>query len=183
MTSIQIKLKLIQHSKRQIDLIDFPKEKQTELFNREAERIGEFISNNQHYCNKDKIILCNNDTYLLMLTSITHYNIKNCKTKIMDGRGQKHLFIYDKKDGVFHNKNKNKILCPHFLSIPLMVGEGKISVEESNGLWNSYFKKYGNIHKSTNVLENELDIRRAETHTGNHHRNHFVSVPPSVYGN
>ena len=181
MTTIEIKLKCIKsHIKMTFDLT---KEKQTELFEKSCERIGKFISNNEHYCNKDKIIMMEDERYLLMLSGIIHNNVKNCKTKIRDGRGQKHLFIYDKKDGVFKNKNKNKILAPNYITIPLMVGEGNISQEESKGLWKSYFKKYGYIHKSTYVLEKELVKRRKETHTGNHHRNNFVSVPPSVYGN
>jgi len=124
------------------------------------------------------------ERFLLMVTSMTHNNIKNCKIKIKDGRGQIQLFIYDKKDGVFHNKNKNKILAPNYMKIPLMVGKGEISEEKGEGLWKSYFEKYGYINNSKGyVLEKELDIRRAETHTGNHYRNHFVSVPPNVYGN
>ena len=181
MSTIQIKFRII---KRDIMNFDLTKEKQMELFGKSCERIGKFISNNEHYCNKDKIIMMEDERYLLMVTSMTNNNIKNCKIKIKDGRGQIQLFIYDKKDGVFHNKNKNKILVPNYMKIPLMVGKGEISEEEGEGLWKSYFEKYGYINNSKGyVLEKELDIRRAETHTGNHYRNHFVSVPPNVYGN
>ncbi len=185
----------VKRNKMPIIQVEVSAEKKKELLRNASRYIHTFIENNPIYLHKalhkneksDNIIMCNNFKYLEMLVAI-EYNINNtkvkgCKTKITDGRGQNHLFIYDKKDGVFHNKKRTKILCPHVLTISLMFQMGLVDEEKHIELSKSYVERYGGIDGSKGLFEMEVEHSRVITHTGNHHRNHFVSVPTSVYGN
>jgi hypothetical protein len=149
--------------------------------------IFSFIDNNPIYVDtsyinekNDNMIMCNNDQYIKLLVAIdANLKVKCIKTKITDGRGQKHLFIYDKKDRIFKNKKKNKILCPHLLTIIIMWRMGVIDEEQSVKMSKKYNKFY---NKETDLLNKEIKLQREINHTGNHYRNHFVSIPPKAIG-
>jgi len=165
-------------------------EKQRELFISSCMDIHRFIENNPIYTEKtykneqnDKIIMCNNDKYIKMLVAIDANILKKgFKMFIKDGRGQKHTFIYDKQDRIFKNKKKNKILCPHFMTISIMWRLGLIDDEEHTEMSDKYFDVYGMLDNPSGLLNREIIRHREKTHTGNHYRNKFVSVPPKAIG-
>lgn len=169
--------------------IKVSKENQEELFGASCERIGKIIFENPKYLRKtnnradDFIIMCKDTIYIDMLCAVdADIKVKGFKCKIKDGRGQKHLFIYDTKLKLFLTKNKNKLLVPHFLTIPIAIGQGRITEEQSTDLWCQYFKKYGKFDDSNTNFDDECLQRRAENYTGNHYRNKNINVPKSVYG-
>jgi len=115
----------------------------------------------------DKVILMDNDDYCLLHKRGVE------KHSIRGSDGTIRTYIYDEKDGIYKTKFKTHILAPHFH----MAYEMHRCGFQIN--WEQYWKNYSG---KCNVFEQTSSKIRQRLHTGNHHRNKFVSVPKSVYG-
>jgi hypothetical protein len=132
----------------------------------------------------DNVVVCNNDKFLkIMLLIHATKAKKDCKVKIKDDKGVSTNFIYDKKDGVFKTKNKNRILAPHMITLIqgiMILGDDKDNIKK---LEEHYYGTYGLWNCDSDAFYNEVKENRIQNHTGNHYRNKRINVPTSVYGN
>jgi len=132
----------------------------------------------------DNVICCNNDKFLKLMCLIhaTKAKKKEYTLKIKDNKNVYTKFIYDKKDGVFKTKNKNRILAPHMITLIqaiIILGDDKDNIKKMEEL---YYGTYGGWNCDSDAFYNEVKENRIKNHTGNHYRNKNINVPPSVYG-
>ena len=116
--------------------------------------------------NKDKnhTLYISNEAYLEMSCFD-----KLKKVTIPDEKGMKRKYIM-KKEGVYVTKNEKSIIAPFWFNMIIQAYMGHTHMELSKS-----FQNQDEVLKDYYTdLQNNL--------TGNHYRNHFVSVPSNVYG-
>ena len=111
----------------------------------------------------DKVMFIPNEIYIK-----TKY-VNRQKIKMKDEMGVIRVFILDKKEELYFNKKKDMICVPHIC--------GQIDSPEYRDCY-----KDMNINKADEEFVKSSIRQRAENHTGNHHRNNFVKVPPRAIG-
>ena len=91
------------------------------------------------------------------------------KIQMRDEMGVIRNFIWDKKEKLYFTKKKDKVCVPHVC--------GQIDSQ----VYRDFYKDK-NFDKADEEFINSSIRVRAENHTGNHHRNNFVKVPPRAIG-
>jgi len=133
----------------------------------------------------DNVIVCDNDRWFKMMLLIHATNKKsNYKLKVKDGKSVNHMFIYDKKDGIFKTKKKNRILAPHLITYlqATQILADNDEMDKLKILKKTYTEMYGEWNVPNDNFKNEVHEDRINNHTGNHYRNNFTKIPPKAYG-
>jgi hypothetical protein len=114
--------------------------------------------------NTDKVCFIQNESYV----ALRYKQEKNIKMK--DEKGTIRNYIWDKKEKIYKTKKNDRIVLPNICSI--------VECEEVA----TFYKEYGLFGEGDKHFHTSVLNGRAENHTGNHHRNHFVKVPPRAIG-
>jgi hypothetical protein len=111
----------------------------------------------------DKVMFIPNEIY------IKARFMNRQKIKMKDEMGVVRVFIWDKKENLYFTKKKDKICVPH------------ICGQLDSQVYRDFYKEK-DINKADEAFTKSSIQARAENHTGNHHRNNFVKVPPRAIG-
>jgi len=156
---------------------------QRQIFKDAMGNLCKFLDRNPEF---ERVVCCDNDKFLKFMITIHATNkSKEYKMKVKDDKNVILKFIYDKKDGIFKTKKKNRILAPHMITLiqdQIIHNEG-LDKNISEKLEQQYYKKYGCWNNNNDTFSNEIQEDRIKNHTGNHYRNKKINVPKSVYGN
>jgi hypothetical protein len=112
----------------------------------------------------DKVYYIENERYVCL-----RHN-KQKKFLIKDEKGTIRNYIWDKKDKIYKTKKNDRIVLPNISCC--MEDEGA----------DDYYREHGAFGDGDKYFHNSVIRNRAENHTGNHHRNSFVKVPPRAIG-
>ena len=111
----------------------------------------------------DKVMFIPNEIY------IQSRCLNRQKIKMKDEYGVIRNFNWDKKEKLYFTKKKDKVCVPHIC--------GQIDSQ----VYRDFYKDK-DINTADEDFVNSSIRVRAENHTGNHHRNNFVKVPPRAIG-
>ena len=114
--------------------------------------------------NTDKVCFILNETYVIL----RYKQEKNIKMK--DEKGTIRNYIWDKKEKIYKTKKNDRIVLPNICSC--------VECEEAE----DYYREHGAFGEGDKQFHTSILNGRVENHTGNHHRNHFVKVPPRAIG-
>ena len=112
----------------------------------------------------DKVCYIENEKYVQL-----RHN-KQKKFLMKDDKGTIRNYIWDKKDNIYKTKKGDRIVLPNIACC--------LENEEAE----EYYREHGAFGEGDKRFHTATLNGRAESHTGNHHRNHFVKVPPRAIG-